>query len=173
VTQLPALRSLLRELGAHQRHDPHDEIVRLAIRLRARDACEYCLLPTTGQYHIDHVIPGLLWEQIHADRRRRGPDHIDNFAWCCPFCNSAKGQQVAGRAGRRTYRLFDRRRDRWPAHFVFAHNYLLIVGLPGIGWVTERALAFNDGRLGGPLGTRHDAVLAGRYPPPWARAWLV
>jgi hypothetical protein len=114
-----------------------------------------------------------LWEQVRINRRRRGPDHIDNFAWSCPFCNAAKGQQVSGQVGRRTFRLFDPRRDRWTKHFVFVHNYLFIVGLPGIGYVTEHALGFNAERLGGPLGTRHDAVLVGRYPPPWARTWLI
>lgn len=132
-----------------------------------------------GAFHIDHVIPTALWLDYVAGRvpglqpvgRPRGPDHLDNFAWCCPFCNVAKARQVTGRSGGRVYRLFDPRRDRWPAHFVFVHSYLFIVGLPGIGEVTERALGFNDPRIGGPLGTRHDAVLVGRYPPAWARRW--
>jgi hypothetical protein len=151
------------------------------VRLRARDACEYCLLPTTGQFQIDHIIPPALWDDYLAGRLqplrpapgRRGPDHLGNFAWCCPFCNTAKGQQVTQRVGRRGFRLFDPRRDRWPEHFVFVHHYLFIVGLPGIGQATERALGFNEPRPGGPLGTRHDAILVGRYPPPWARAWLI
>jgi hypothetical protein len=153
----------------------------LAVRLRARDACEYCLLPTSGQFQIDHIIPPALWHDYLAGRlrpiqtasERTGPDHVGNFAWCCPFCNTAKGQQVTHRVGRRTARLFYPRRDRWSEHFVFVHNYLFIVGLPGIGQATEQALRLNDPRLGGPLGTRHDAVLVGRYPPPWARAWIV
>jgi hypothetical protein len=37
----------------------------------------------------------------------------------------------------------------------------------------EQALGLNEPRLGGPLGTRHDAILVGRYPPHWARPWLV
>jgi hypothetical protein len=100
---------------------------------------------------------------------RRGPEHLDNFAWCCPFCNVAKGQQVAHRVGRRPFRLFDPRRDRWSEHFTYVHNYLFIVGLPVIGRATEQALRFNDPRLNGPLGARHDAILIGRYPPTWAR----
>lgn len=48
-----------------------------------------------------------------------------------------------------------------------------IVGVSGIGRATEAALAFNDARLGGPLGTRHDAILVGRYPPAWAIRWLM
>ena len=181
MSQPPSLRTLLQELDRYERHDPRDETVRLAVRLRARDACEYCLVPTSGQFQIDHIIPPALWRDYLAGRlrpirtasERTGPDHLENFAWCCPFCNTAKGQRVTHRVGRRTVRLFDPRRDRWPEHFVFVHNYLFIVGLPGIGQATEQAHRFNDPRLGGPLGTRHDANLVGRHPPPWARAWIV
>jgi hypothetical protein len=180
VTTPPTLTELLRNLAGQARHDIRSTAVCLAVRLRARDACEYCLLPTAGQFQIDHIIPPLLWAEyvagrlrsVRPARARRGPDHLDNFAWCCPFCNAAKSRPITHRAGRRFYRLFDPRRDRWSNHFVFAHNYLFIVGLPGIGQATEQALGFNDPRLGGPLGTRHDAVLVGRYPPPWARPWI-
>jgi hypothetical protein len=181
VTEPPTLAALLRQLAGRARHDPHDEIVRLAVRLRARDVCEYCLLPTTGPYHVDHIIAPALWSSYVAGQLspvrsrpdRAGPDHLDNFAWCCPFCNLAKGQRVSFRSGRRTSRLFDPRHDRWSEHFVLVHSYLFIVGMPGIGQATERALGFNDHRLGGPLGTRHDAIFVGRYPPVWARRWLV
>lgn len=176
---LPALSALLGELEGQERNDPHDEQVRLAIRLRARDACEYCLMPTTGQFHVDHIIPSSRWEEyvdgrlpeIPTEGPRRGPDHLDNSAWACPFCNVAKGQATGHRVGRNTYRLFDPRLDHWEEHFVFLHNYLLIVGESHIGEATERALQFNDSRINGPLGTRHDAILVGRYPPIWAQGW--
>lgn len=171
----------MRELAGRRRHDPRDDVVRLAVRLIARDACEYCLLPTASRFHVDHVIPPALWDPYTTGRLgivrpltgRNGPDHLDNYAWSCPFCNEAKAQQISHRSGRRAYRLFDPRRDRWSDHFVFVHNYLFIVGLPGIGQATEQALRFNDARFGGPLGTRHDAILVGHYPPAWARRWLV
>jgi len=181
VIQPPFLPSLLAELAGQRRHSPRNANVRLAVRLRARDACEYCLLPTTSHFQIDHVIPPRYWAEYAAGRlpgvrptsRRSGPDHLDNFAWCCPFCHTAKGQQVAHRIGRRTNRLFDPRRDHWPEYFILVDDYRCIVGLPGIGQATEQGLRFNDSRLAGPLGTRHDAVLVGRYPPHWARGWLV
>jgi hypothetical protein len=136
-------------------------------------------MPTAGQFHVDHIVPPALWLDYAAGRidavppieGRRGPDHLDNFAWSCPFCNSAKRDRVAHAAGRVVSRLYDPRRDRWPEHFAFFHRYLFVVGLTAIGTATERTLAFNDSRLGGPLGTRHEAVLRRHYPPPWAHTW--
>jgi hypothetical protein len=52
-------------------------------------------------------------------------------------------------------------------------SYLFIVGVTGIGRATADALGFNDARPDGPLGARHEAILAGHYPPDWARPWLV
>jgi 5-methylcytosine-specific restriction endonuclease McrA len=174
-----ALAALLEKLKGQKRNDPHDERVRLAVQLRARNACEYCLMPTTGQFHIDHIIPSSRWEnyvsgrtpEIPTEESRRGPDHLDNFAWACPFCNVVKGQEVARRVGQRAHRLFDPRRDRWEEHFVFLHTYLFIIGVSNIGEATEHILRLNDARTHGPLGTRHDAILVGRYPPDWARSW--
>lgn len=175
----PALPASLQELEGKERNAPHNERVRLAVRLRAHDACEYCLMPTTGQFHIDHIIPSSRWEDYVCGRLpvlppegpRRGPDHLDNFAWACPFCNATKGQVIARQVDRDMHRLFDPRRDHWEDHFVFLHNYLFITGVSLIGEATAQTLQFNDSRTGGPLGTRHDAVLVGRYPPIWARSW--
>lgn len=74
-------------------------MVRLAVRLRAGDSCEYCFLPTVGRFQIDHIIPPVHWAEYSAGRIRlvapvpvrRGPHHLDNYAWSCPFCNAAKG----------------------------------------------------------------------------------
>lgn len=172
-----ALAALLEELERQERNNPRDDRVRLAVQVRAQDACEYCLMPTIGQFHIDHIIPPSRWEHDKdgnlpawpPETPRGGPDHLDNYAWARPFCNLAKGQQVSGRVGRRTDRLFDPRRDRWNEHFVFLHKYLFITGVSHIGRATESALRLNDSRLNGPLGTRHDTILAGRFPPTWAR----
>jgi 5-methylcytosine-specific restriction endonuclease McrA len=170
---------LLRELARRDRHSSRDELVRLAVRLRARDACEYCLLPNAGGFQLDHVIPPALWDRylarefraVHPRSSDVTAEHLDNFAWSCSACNRAKGQQIEARVGRRTYRLFHPRRQRWSSHFILLHNYLFIVGLTGVGRATTAALRLNDSRLDGPLGPRHDAILAGRYPPSWARAW--
>jgi hypothetical protein len=176
VVDDPGLRTLLAQVEAQERNDPQDPLVRQVARLRARDACEYCLHPTTGQFEIDHIIPAGLWPNYSAGRlhatiqpipARRGPDHLDNFAWSCPFCNLGKHQHVTHRVGDETVRLFDPRRDTWSEHFTFLNNYLFIVGITPVGAATQRALGFNAGEIGGPLGTRHDSIMANCYPPPW------
>ena len=177
---MPApLDDLLRRLAGRTIHGPHHPEVRLAVRLRARNACEYCLLPTIGRFEVDHIIPAKSWADYAAGRlhgvrpsvERIALNHVVNFAWACPFCNLSKGQELQRRIGRRLYRLFDPRVDRWSDHFRFVHGYLFIVGITSIGMATELALGFNRGGIEGPLGTRHDLILAGQYPPPWARGW--
>jgi hypothetical protein len=51
------------------RHDARDPIVRDVVRQRAADACEYCLMPTTGKFEIEHIIPKQRWN----DYLTRGP----------------------------------------------------------------------------------------------------
>jgi hypothetical protein len=68
---------------------------------------------------------------------------------------------------------FRPRHDYWPDHFVFVSHYLFIAGVTPVGLATEQALGLNHGGLGGPLGTRHEAILDGRYPPEWARGWTI
>ena len=175
------LDRLLTDLRRRSRHDPADDPVRLAVRLRAREACEYCLLPTRGQFQVDHIIPPALWPVYLAGRLavgpppagRGGPDHLDNYAWACPFCNQRKGQQVQGRLGRRSVRLFDPRRDEWPTHFVLVTRGLFIVGLDPIGQITVEMLGVNGNALDGPLAARALAIFDGAYPPLWARGWMV
>lgn len=174
------LSILLHELSRHARHDSHDDRVRLAARLRARDACEYCLLKTEGGFHIDHIIPPDLWaaytggELPHHPPRadHNGPHHLDNLAWCCPYCNGRKGQHLSGRIACQQHRLFNPRVDHWPDHFIFVHEYLQIVGLTPIGQITVKILGFNRSEpMYGPLAIRHMRHLRGQFPPAWARDW--
>lgn len=171
----PRLQELLQQITMSARNDPHDQLVRQVARLRARDTCEYCLQQTIGQFQVDHIVPAALWSGYVTAQLggvaplagRRGPDHLDNFAWCCPFCNLGKRQRVSHRLGSRLFRLFDPRLDRWTDHLAFTNNYLFIVGITPVGIATQFALGFNNGEIGGPLGTRHDSILDGRYPPAW------
>jgi hypothetical protein len=175
----PLDTDLFAELAQWGRHDPAHTLVRLAVELRARSVCEYCLMPTTGKFNIEHIVPKHRWAAYVSGRlphmvartTPRGPDHIDNFAWSCSHCNLAKSSAVLGRSRQGYARLFDPRRDNWPDHFVFFHEYLVINGVSLSGRATESVLKLNDARLGGPVGPRHVNILAGRYPPIWARGW--
>lgn len=133
-------------------------------------------MPTSTQFHGDHVVPGSRWARYLAGELlvqpvegQPEPNHLDNFAWSCPYCNVAKGNRVSGRTGRRAFRLFHPRRDRWEEHFVFTGGYLLVHGVTDVGLATERVLRFNDARPNGPVVAWHYAILRGFYPPEWVR----
>ena len=135
-------------------------------------------MPTNTRFHVDHIVPVRRWKAyldgallvrpLDSDHE---PNHIDNFAWSCPYCNESKGDRVSGRAGRRTSRLFHPRRDTWEEHFLLTDGDLYVTGATEIGEATERALAFNSTRRNGPVSTRHKAIVYGFYPPTWARDW--
>jgi hypothetical protein len=126
-------------------------------------------MPTNTLFEIDHIVPRRRWAEYAgrspAPQRTvlgAGPEHLDNFAWSCPFCNRHKGQQLQGRVGIRRHSLFHPRQQRWAEHFVLAEGGLLILGLSEVGRATERALHLNDARPNGPLVTRYRALsLAG------------
>jgi 5-methylcytosine-specific restriction endonuclease McrA len=175
----PGLERRITALRRRPVHSPDNREVRAVVRLRARDACEYCLLPTTNTFHVEHIIPANLWDEYVQGRLlgvptrpgRSGPDNIDNYAWSCPYCNGRKGERVTRGVGRRVVRFFDPRYDFWPDHFTFlaGSKYLFLDGLSPEGRATEQGLGFNEGGTNGPLGARHVRILGGDYPPPWAR----
>lgn len=172
----PAFQRMLERLSREALHDPLDPDVRLIVQTRARDACEYCLMPTRIRFEVDHVIPvsqwrayldgSLLTKPRESDREVH---HLDNFAWTCPHCNGSKRNRVSGRVGQRVHPLFHPRRDRWDEHFVLTDGLLLVRGLTWIGKATERVLSLNDPRSNGPLVARHKAIVDGIYPPAWVR----
>jgi hypothetical protein len=74
----PAFQRVLERLARETLHDPFDAEVRMVVQMRARDACEYCLMPTRTRFEVDHVIPvsqwcayldgGLLFQPRESDR---------------------------------------------------------------------------------------------------------
>ena len=135
-----ALRQLQSRLALLPVHDPTHDLVRMFVQARARDTCEYCLMPNRSLFHVDHIVPTARWtaylagtlliEHLAIDREA---NHIDNFAWACPHCNSSKGDRVQGRSGQGTSRLFHPRRDRWNDQFMFTGRYLIVEGVTEIG----------------------------------------
>ena len=107
------------------------------VRKRARDRCEYCLLPQSAHvrtFPIDHIIA----------QQHNGPTSLENLALSCVRCNSHKGPNIAGMdpATGQMVRLFHPRQDDWTEHFEFSGPYL--VGRTPIGRATIGVLTIND-----------------------------
>lgn len=188
-----ALARLLDEARLAPTHNPSDPAVRRLVWLRGRQACEYCLMPVTSDFQLDHIVPPKRWRDVSATNAAtepdavtgRGPQHIDNFACACATCNRAKADKLTEMVRDVPIRLFNPRQDVWPEHFRFLDTYLYIVGLTHVGRATLLALELNLPvsrlRRSSPLALaelrpdrladRHTAILLGRYPPEWARAW--
>lgn len=110
--------------------------LRRAVRLRARDCCEYCLIPesmTLGTHEIDHVIA----------EKHGGPTDADNLALACTLCNGFKGSDLASidpQSGA-IVPLFNPRHDRWTEHFRLEAGR--IEPLTASGRATVRLLQLN------------------------------
>ena len=64
-----------------------DAATRILVRTRARDSCEYCLLPQDGcslTHHFEHIVP----------RQHGGSDDPGNLALACHRCNLRKGPNL-------------------------------------------------------------------------------
>jgi len=107
-----------------------------AVRSRARDRCEYCLLPQSVRrlrFQIEHVIA----------RQHQGKSSFDNLALACGRCNRHKGTNIAGidpASGTMT-RLFNPRIDRWSDHFYW--DGPRAAGLTPMGRATIEVLSIN------------------------------
>lgn len=86
--------------------------LRRSVRLRARDCCEYCLIPESmalSAHEIDHVIA----------EKHGGPTDAENLALACALCNGFKGSDLASIDADTgaIVPLFNPRRDGWTEHF--------------------------------------------------------
>jgi hypothetical protein len=132
--------------------DPH---VAQAVRSRAREACEYCLLPQSVRrlrFQVEHIIA----------KQHGGSDEIGNLALACGRCNRHKGANIAGidpLTGSMT-RLFNPRCDRWSEHFGWDGPRAM--GLTPVGRTTVTVLAMNHPE---ELAIREEMIEAGLFPP--------
>jgi hypothetical protein len=112
--------------------------VRLHVRQRAGNRCEYCRTQQEHEpfvsYQVEHVIP-----KQHGRR-----DDEENLALACPSCNLHKGPNLTGidPATGAIEPLFHPRAQAWADHFESRGPYL--VGKTSTGRVTVRVLAMND-----------------------------
>jgi hypothetical protein len=111
--------------------------LRLLVRNRAGDRCEYCRLTQIasglGPLQIEHVIA----------RQHGGSDDAHNLALACDRCNLHKGTNLTtvDPGSGLVVPLFNPRTDDWTVHFRMECGW--IVGLTPVGRGTARLLNMN------------------------------
>src|SRR5882757_7213939 len=128
-----------------------DAAAREFVRQRARNKCEYCLLPDESDelpFHIEHVIA----------KQHGGGEELANLCWSCSRCNLYKGTNIAS-LDRETGELtavYNPRNQAWKSHFEFRDAH--IAGLTAEGRVTTRLLHLNGAQR---LDLRRDLIRRG------------
>jgi len=130
--------------------------LRLLVRQRAGERCEYCCLSQVGQeatFHIDHIIPLVAG----------GETQEDNLALACVSCSLYKSarQILEDPETGETVAIFNPRLQVWAEHFEW--KGVRVVGLSAIGRATIKALRMNRALI---LAIRGEEELLGRHPPP-------
>ena len=130
-----------------------DAATRDFVRRRARNRCEYCLLPQEHSelaHHVEHIVA----------KQHGGGDDSDNLALACQRCNLCNGSNLTGRdpVSGDVAALFHPRRDRWAEHFAF--RGARIDGVTPVGRATARLLAVNDTRR---MELRSELIAAGQF----------
>lgn len=127
------------------------------VRSRARECCEYCLSQerfATESFSLEHIVPLSVG----------GRDDIENLALACQGCNNHKYVKTEGvdPATGAAVALFHPRLQPWRDHFIWSHDFTLILGLTPTGRATVDALRLNRGRL---VNLRRALFQAGEHPP--------
>lgn len=111
--------------------------LRILIRERAKNRCEYCLIPqdfSIYTHEIDHIIA----------LKHGGKTTSENLALSCLSCNRHKGSDFAtiDFVSDKIIRLFNPRQQVWHEHFKENNGY--IEGISEMGIATARLLKFNS-----------------------------
>jgi hypothetical protein len=111
--------------------------LRRLVRTRARECCEYCLIPeqfTLAVHWVDHIVA----------EKHGGQTEEQNLALSCVLCNQHKESDLTSIDPEtdQITPLFHPRRDRWIEHFRFVEAR--IEPLSPVGRVTVRLLQLND-----------------------------
>src|SRR5689334_1530994 len=137
------------------------EALRRSVMVRAKNCCEYCLIPQESKlftFEVDHIIA----------EKHRGVTQDDNLCLSCLDCNRGKGSDFASfdpETGE-IARLFNPRQDQWHEHFWL--NGAVIEPKTAKGRVTVFLLHLNDEVR---VSERTALIEAGRYPPPELPVW--
>lgn len=125
------------------------------VRDRAKEACEYCLLPQNSQeatFHIDHVVP----------RREGGETEAANLALACVTCSLRKGARMFALdpVSQSTVKLFHPREETWSEHFRLNDEFEF-EGLSPTGRATIESLGMNRLAI---ISIRKELHFLGRFP---------
>ena len=123
------------------------------VRERARESCEYCLLPQAAYrftFPLDHI----------NAKQHGGKTALANLAVAC-LCNSRKGPNLAGLdpVTGQLVRLFHPRRDHWHDHFRW--KGARIQGRTAIGRTTIAVLDMNHSDS---VAVRAQLIVEGGFP---------
>lgn len=110
--------------------------LRELVNNRANNCCEYCRYPQHASlfaFEMEHIVA----------EKHGGQTNADNLALACPFCNRAKGTDLASLDPETGYLtpLFNPRTQVWSEHFRF--DGARIVPLTAVGRVTVAILQVN------------------------------
>jgi len=96
-------------------------------------------------------------------RSKGGKTRLANLALACPACNGHKYNKVEGTDALNCQRvhLFNPRKQRWSEHFVWSHDFTLIIGLTPTGRASVETLQMNQQKM---VTLRRLLVLAGLHP---------
>lgn len=111
--------------------------LRQLVEQRAKNCCEYCLIPETAtlfSHQVDHIIA----------EKHGGLTDAENLALACIICNKYKGSDIASidiETNNNVVRLYHPRTDIWHEHFVILEAK--IEPISAVGRVTSNLLQFN------------------------------
>jgi hypothetical protein len=110
--------------------------LRRLVRERAREACEYCLIPERAAFaahQVDYIIA----------EKHGGQTNADNTALSCILCNISKGSDLTSidPVSGAIVPLFHPRKDRWSSHHQLVGGR--IEPLTAVGRATVRLLHLN------------------------------
>jgi hypothetical protein len=128
--------------------------LRREVTERAEGHCEYCLFPSEAAFltfEVEHIV----------SEKHGGATSLDNLALACPFCNRAKGSDLASidPLTQALTPFFNPRTQRWSDHFSLVGAE--VVPLTSVGRVTAIILQFNHPDR---LVERERLIRIGRYP---------
>jgi len=121
---------------------------------RAGGRCEYCHFPSDAAFltfEVEHIVA----------EKHGGATSLDNLALACPFCNRAKGTDLASidPATQTLTPFFNPRTQAWSDHFLL--EGAAIVPRTAIGRVTVIIFQFNHPDR---QAERERLIRIGRYP---------